>query len=104
MKFYLEGDDKHSSNYDFENASSVTDVNNSDTFGQFSINGALIDVSGNGSSFEVDEYSSQVISFSYDLSESDFTDVDDEWHLIDDNSKVIGDIQTEQKIKYGATL
>lgn len=99
-----EGDDKHSSGYDFDEVSAVTDVNSSDTFGHFSISGDLIDVSGDASTFEVGEYSSQIVTFSYDIGDSVFPNSEDEWNIIDDNSKVIDDIHTSQKIKHGAIV
>ncbi len=99
-----EGEHKHSSGYDFDEASAVTDVNSSDTFGHFSISGDLIDVSGDASTFEVGEYSSQIVTFSYDIGDSVFPNSKDEWNIISDNSKVIDDINTSKKIKHGAIV
>lgn len=96
---------KNSSHYEESTATTAYSPVKGHTFGVFSLKGDMNQLSGgNISTFKVNKDSDQVITFSYSFDEKKLAVPPTDWHIREDDSKIIDGINTKDPIKNGAIL
>lgn len=96
---------KNSSHYEESTATTAYSPVKGHTFGAFSLKGNMNQLSGgNISTFKVNKDSEQVITFSYSFDEKKLAVPPTDWHIREDDSKIIDGINTKDPIKNGAIL
>lgn len=98
--FYEFDDDSH---YEFHETKSAKDTSIANTYGAFCISGNVNNVSeiSGVPSYEVSDGN---LNFYYNYSNSVLNAEKDKWHLIDDKSKKIADMELDSKIMKGMIL
>lgn len=91
------------SSYEFSNSESFSETTSDNTYGTFSIGGNIANVS-NRDGVTAYEISDGNIAFFYNHSDSKLKADVDSWHLIDDKSKKINDVQLNTNIMKGAII
>jgi hypothetical protein len=92
------------SHYEFSIADEyILTTDGGETYGKLSINGNITDTSElNGTaSYSIE---SEDVTLSYTYGDSVLTADDDEWHLIDDKSKTVDDIELDDRIMKGVLI
>lgn len=89
--------------YSFQTAESFEQAKTKNTIGTFSITGSF---KKNGDMLGVDAYivDGGSINFTYTVRTDVLSAADDNWHIVEDKSKNIGDIKLEDPIKSGAVI
>ena len=96
---------KNSSHYEENTATTSYSPVKGHTFGTFSLKGDMNLLSGGSiSTFKVNKDSDQVITFSYSFDEKKLSLPQTDWHIREDDSKVVDGINTKDAIKNGVIL
>lgn len=91
------------SNYDFLTSKDYVSSDKAETYGDFSISGNICNISTKDGvpSYEIESDSIQVF---YTYGDTKLEENNDDWYLIKDKEKNIGEIKLEDKIKKGAVI
>ncbi len=96
---------KNSSHYEESKATTSYSSVKKIAFGSFSLKGDMNQLPGGKiSTFEVSKDAEQVITFSYSFDEKKLARPETEWHIRDDNSKIVDGINIKEAIKKGAII
>ena len=96
---------KNSSHYEESKATTSYSSVKKHAFGSFSLKGDMNQLSGGKiSTFEVSKDAEQVITFSYNFDEKKLARPDTEWHIREDNSKIVDGINVKEAIKKGVII
>jgi len=96
---------KNSSHYEESKATASYSSVKRHTFGSFSLKGDMKPLPGGTvSTFSVNKDSEQEIIFSYSFDEKKLARPDTEWHIREDDSKIVDGININEAIKNGAII
>lgn len=96
---------KNSSHYEESKATTSYSSVKKHAFGSFSLKGDMNQLPGGKiSTFEVSKDAEQVITFSYSFDEKKLARPDTEWHIREDNSKIVDGINVKEAIKKGVII
>ena len=96
---------KNSRHYEESKATTSYSSVKKHAFGSFSLKGDMNQLPGGKiSTFEVSKDAEQVITFSYSFDEKKLARPDTEWHIREDNSKIVDGINVKEAIKKGVII
>lgn len=99
-KLFEFGKDDH---YEFSASDTFASTDEADTYGDFAVNGNIADISSKDGvpSYEVSEGN---LSVSYNYSDAVLNADVDSWHLVEDESKKLNDLELDSNILKGAII
>lgn len=92
------------SEYEISSSEPVGVTNSENTLGVLSVEGEITETSANGDIPTYEIASDQLITLNYTYTDKLLSASEDEWHLIQDNKKVVNGIELDKKIKHGAII